>query len=117
MMTFTVVVCLDLESLSSQDAYVKSLYFIIETMTSTGYGDIHAHDALEMWLAGAIMVIGKMLFGMILATIASTLANQEVEQVKYEHMLEGVKVSAQHVKVNPGSVSKVAPNVFYKICI
>ena len=90
----------DLENDSDEDRYVISLYYIIETMTSTGYGDIHAYDAIEMWFSTAFMVIGKMLFGLILANIASTLANQEVEKVKYEHKLDGIKVSGNRTNIS-----------------
>ena len=67
-------------------------------MTTTGYGVYHAHSTNEMWVASVIMLIGKILFGLILANFASTLANQEAEQVTYEQMLDGVKVS-HRVKV------------------
>ena len=44
-------------------------------MTSTGYGDIHAHNTASQLIATAVMLIGLLLYGYCLSSIAATLAN------------------------------------------
>ena len=71
-------------------------------MTTTGYGDYSATNALEMVYAIGVMVFGKLLFGFILGSIASTLANLETQRVMFEEKLNAVKVKycpeASHIK-------------------
>ena len=63
-------------------------------MTTVGYGDLSATNVLEMVFAIAIMVFGKLFFGFILGTVASTLANLQIERVVYEDKLKALKVWA-----------------------
>jgi len=44
-------------------------------MTSTGYGDIHAHNTQSQLIATVVMLIGLLLYGYCLSSIAATLAN------------------------------------------
>ncbi|XP_068721896.1 uncharacterized protein [Montipora capricornis] len=71
--------------------YCTAAYWVVATMTSTGYGDIHADNTFEMALASFVMVFGKLLFGFILGNIASTLANAEIRRVKYEEKLGAIQ--------------------------
>ena len=71
--------------------YLDSLYFVLKTTTSTGYGDISATNTDEMWIATFIMIVGKFMFGMVLAYVATLLANRSEEQTNYENMMQGVE--------------------------
>ena len=73
--------------------YGDSLYWVVTTMTTTGYGDISATSVLEMLYASVVMVLGKLLFGFILGSIASTLANLETPRVMFDDKLSAVKAS------------------------
>ena len=57
------------------DEYIASLYWAAATMSSTGYGDIHAHDASSQLIAVLVMFVGLLLYGYCLSSIAATLAN------------------------------------------
>ena len=84
------------EAKSLSERYIEILVYIIESMTATGYSNnFQAVNVLEMWFAVFVMISGKMLFGLILASIAATLSNLEVEQVQYTHKLDAIRVSAQ----------------------
>ena len=77
--------------------YLDSLYFVLKTTTSTGYGDIAANNEEEMWMPTFIMIVGKFMFGMVLAYVAALLANLDEQQLQYEYMLEGVEVRRQKI--------------------
>ena len=70
------------------------MYWTIATMTSTGYGDVSAHTVMEMVYASFVMVVGKLMFGFILANIASTLSNAGVYRVQYDLQIQSVRVSS-----------------------
>ncbi|XP_071795542.1 uncharacterized protein [Asterias amurensis] len=80
--------------------YGDSFYWCVATLTSTGYGDFHAHSLVEMIAASLVMVIGQLLFGSILGNIASTLANEESGRVTFEQRLSAVKVQMKDMKLN-----------------
>ncbi|KAJ7372504.1 hypothetical protein OS493_019013 [Desmophyllum pertusum] len=57
------------------DDYIASLYWAAATMSSTGYGDIHAHNTESQLIATVVMLTGLLLYGYCLSSIAATLAN------------------------------------------
>lgn len=61
-------------------------------MYFTGYGDLSATNVWEMIYAMAVMVAGKLIFGFILGSIASTLANLDTQRVLFEEKLSALKV-------------------------
>ena len=63
----------------------------------TGYGDLSATNVQEMIYAIAVMVAGKLIFGFILGSIASTLANLDTQRVLFEEKLSALKVTNTQV--------------------
>jgi len=63
------------QTVAGLDDYIASLYWAAATMSSTGYGDIHAHSTETRLIATAVMLIGLLLYGYCLSSIAATLAN------------------------------------------
>lgn len=80
--------------------YWDCLYWAVATLTSTGYGDLHAYSLIEMIVASLVMVIGQLLNGSVLGNIASTLANEEAGRVEYEERLDAVKEQMKDMKLN-----------------
>ena len=62
-------------------------------MTTVGYGDLTPTNVVEMVFAIIVMVLGKLLFGFVLGTVASTLANAEIRRVVFEDKLKVLLVS------------------------
>jgi hypothetical protein len=54
---------------SFSERYVASLYFIIVTMLTVGYGDIHATNRIERLYAIATMIVGAVVFGALISKV------------------------------------------------
>jgi len=53
-----------------------SIYWAAATMTSTGYGDITAMTSRGEFIVLFVLIIGLLVYGYSLSTIAATLANK-----------------------------------------
>ncbi|KAJ3090580.1 hypothetical protein HK102_003286 [Quaeritorhiza haematococci] len=71
--------------------YVASIYWTVTTMTTTGYGDIHAENSGERVFAFCTMIIGYVFYGYVSGTIASTLSNMDSRRVAYQQKLDAVR--------------------------
>ena len=65
----------------------------------SGYGDLSATNVREVIYAIAVMVMGKLLFGFILGSIASTLANLDTQRVLFEEKLSALKVCTYNMYI------------------
>lgn len=52
-------------------SYGDSVWWAMETITTVGYGDHHPTTVAGRWVAGALMVIGLALVGVITATVVT----------------------------------------------
>jgi len=91
--------------------YCTAVYWVLATMTSTGYGDIHGDNFQEMALASFVMVFGKLFFGFVLGNIASTLANAEIRRVKYEQKLGAIQAHMLDQNI-PGTLQNRVMNFY-----
>ena len=80
--------------------YVTSFYFSAVTLTSTGFGDIHAYTTLEQIFVLGLSLIGFMLYGHCLATLASTLGNNALPKVLFQEKISAVNNFLSNHKVS-----------------
>ncbi|KAJ1547745.1 Kinesin-like protein kif27 [Nowakowskiella sp. JEL0078] len=70
--------------------YIRSLYWTVATMTTTGYGDVHAVNDIERMFSILAMLFGIFFYGYISGTIASTLSNLDSRRVGYQQKMTAV---------------------------
>jgi hypothetical protein len=57
--------------------YLKSLYWVITTVATVGYGDIIVQNSFEMIYCILLMLFGVLLFTFVSGALASILANYD----------------------------------------
>ena len=78
-------------SASTSQTYISSIYWSVATLTSTGYGDIHATTTAQHVLSIFGMLLGQVLFGTTLATVAATLGNAMKTKNEFRSRLDAIK--------------------------
>ena len=76
--------------------YITSLYFMITTMTTVGYGDIICISFIERIYHMLLLVIGTLLYTFIVSKIGNYLGDQSREQIKLDqdlNILESIRIS------------------------
>ena len=64
--------------MESGELYIMSLYFIVTTTSTVGYGDLSASTTLERIYCIVIMIAGVTAFTFISGALSSILANYDV---------------------------------------
>ena len=78
------------------DKYVASLYFIVATITSVGYGDIVCISKEETLFQIILLSIGLVAYSWIISTVADRVKNKNRAQIKYNKdmaKLEAIRIS------------------------
>lgn len=71
--------------------FVDSLYFVIETITSVGYGDLTPKTVNEKAITMVLIFLGVFMFSTVTAVISSFFTDQLINDEKIEEDLEVVK--------------------------
>ena len=88
-------------STNSQDEslsyiYIKSLYFLVTTLTTVGYGDITCQSIGETIFQIILLAVGTIFYSYIISTIGNFIKNDSHAKIKCENdlnMLENIRIS------------------------
>lgn len=72
--------------------FVRSVYFLMQTLFTIGYGDtvVPSRSAVEIVLACIFMLFGVFGYGLIIANMTSVLSNLDVVSMRYRHEMDSV---------------------------
>jgi hyperpolarization activated cyclic nucleotide-gated potassium channel 2 len=74
------------------DKYVTSLYYVIITMLTIGYGDIYATNQLERMYAIMTMLTGGVVFGALVSNITSFIDKRNPQERAYKENMKEFKL-------------------------
>ena len=83
--------------------YITSLYFMITTMTTVGYGDIVCISFIERLYHIFLLVLGTLLYTFIVSKIGNILRDESHEQIKLSKdltILENLRISYPTMSFN-----------------
>ncbi|MEE3234552.1 MAG: ion transporter [Candidatus Latescibacterota bacterium] len=67
--------------------YLKSIYWVITTMTTVGYGDITPTSNIQLMYAMFVMILGVGTYGYIIANIANLLGNIDTARIDFSRKM------------------------------
>lgn len=71
--------------------YVASFYFIIVTMLTIGFGDIHAVNNIERLYAIVVMFTGGIVFGALISRVATLIEQQNPQAKEFKRHMDELK--------------------------
>ena len=83
--------------------YITSLYFMITTMTTVGYGDIVCVSSIERIYHIILLFIGTLLYTFLVSKIGNYLRDERHEQIKLSkdlNILENIRVTYPQMSFN-----------------
>jgi len=68
--------------------YINSLYWVVTTLTTVGYGDITPHGNAQMLFTMLVEILGVGFYGFIIGKVASILSKKDPSKAKYMESME-----------------------------
>ena len=87
-----------------QNIYIKSLYFMITTLTTIGYGDIVCQSMIERVFQIIILVIGSIFYPYVISTIGNIIKKDSNAKIKHDNNLSMLE-----------KIRKDYPNISFKL--
>jgi hypothetical protein len=73
--------------MENYELYITSLYFIVTTIMTVGYGDIHAVNISEKLLSILLMLIGVVSVSFATGAISSIISDQDKTESKLKEKM------------------------------
>ncbi|XP_066501410.1 potassium voltage-gated channel subfamily H member 7-like [Hoplias malabaricus] len=88
----------NLKGATDLEYYAVSLYWAVITLTTVGYGEIHAMNGSETVVASVVMVIGLVAFlGAIMTGLSSIISNLDRRRGRFFHRMETICSYMKHM--------------------
>ena len=88
------LILIESQNESYLSVYISSLYFIITTLTTVGYGDIVCQSLFERVFQIILLAIGSVLYPYVVSTIGNFIKNDSNAKIKHQNnldMLENIR--------------------------
>ena len=98
----------EFQNYSSFILYIISIYYIITTMTTVGYGDIQGDSFLEIIFRLILLAIGIIVYSWIISSISNSINKESFASINYSNeckVLEEIRIT--HSKLPYSLYSKI----------
>jgi CRP-like cAMP-binding protein len=90
---------------SDEEMYVSSIYFIMYTILTIGYGDISPVNSIERFFVILIMLVGVLLYSFAVSSLGNILTSYDKNTAKYNQSLQ---------LLNEIKIKHRVPDAFYE---
>ncbi|MBI4454301.1 MAG: cyclic nucleotide-binding domain-containing protein [Acidobacteria bacterium] len=87
--------------------YLRALYWCVTTLATVGYGDITPTTNAEVMYAMLTIFLGVGVFGYVIGSVASLLANIDPARVRHREVVEKVKAFMRYRQVPAGLQQRI----------
>lgn len=87
--------------------YVNSLYWVVTTLTTVGYGDITPQGITQRFFTMLVEILGVGFYGFIIGKVASILSKRDPSKAKYLEQLDKLTALSRIRKLPPNLQKKL----------
>jgi hyperpolarization activated cyclic nucleotide-gated potassium channel 1 len=88
--------------------YLTSFYWATATITTIGYGDIHAFTEVEMVICGTAMALGIWIYSMIISSITSLLTSIDIREAEISSKVRRAQEFGIDAGLNRATIKKIS---------
>lgn len=97
----------DLQDSSNSVIYITSLYWSLTTITSVGYGEIHAYNLTETYFVLVSMVVSSVIFAYLLGSITAFFVQQSASESLHREQVMGLSHFMKAKNLSPALRGRV----------
>ncbi|KAK7130607.1 hypothetical protein R3I94_015923 [Phoxinus phoxinus] len=98
---------IDFETVTFQELYLMSLYFVTTTICSVGFGDIHPYVTSSKVLMIFLMIAATLFCGWLSGTVTAMLANTDAMRAAYTENTDSMKLFLKSHKITGALYDRV----------
>jgi len=93
--------------------YVNSLFWVIETLTTVGYGETVLATNAQKFFAMLVMLAGVGVYGFIIGNVANLLSKRNPARAQFFNNLDQLKVFVNYRRIPPSLQKKISDYYTY----
>ena len=107
------IIKLNIQDKSFLYVYLSSVYFVIVTITTVGYGDITGGTLPEILYQLLLLIIGTIAYSFIISYISNYIIKKNKKSMSFEKNLEILQeIKMHHPSMNPSIYYEVLRNIY-----
>ena len=87
--------------------YLKSLYFVVTVVTTTGYGDITPQNNNEIQMLLVLIIAGNMLYAAVIGTISSWMGSAHARNLSHFNQLREINKFCNYYNLNEDLINNI----------